>query len=65
MADITMCPGNECSRKDMCYRYTATHNEWRQIQFIELPLKDGNCIHFYDNTGYFNYKLKQNELQHN
>jgi len=63
MADITMCPGNECSRKDMCYRYTATPNDFWQSQFTELPLKNGNCTHFYDNTGYFNYKLKQDELK--
>lgn len=37
MADITMCVGNGCPKKDDCYRYTAVKNEYRQAYFVSLP----------------------------
>lgn len=39
MADITMCDGTGCLKKDDCYRHTATPNKWRQSYFIEVPVE--------------------------
>ena len=43
MPDITMCSGKDCPVKEMCYRHTATPNEFRQSYFLSPPgvLKDG------------------------
>jgi len=30
MADITMCEGLACQRKEQCYRFTAEKNPYRQ-----------------------------------
>ena len=50
MADITMCEGLTCPRKEQCYRYTAPKNEYRQSYFFQMPLeKDLSCEHFVDN----------------
>lgn len=44
MADITKCVGTDCSVKEMCYRYTAPVNDFRQSWLYECPLKeDGSC----------------------
>lgn len=37
MADITMCRGTKCPKKDTCFRYTATPDSQRQSYFIEAP----------------------------
>jgi hypothetical protein len=43
MPDITMCTGDGCSKKNTCYRFTATPGH-RQSYFCEPPIdKDGNC----------------------
>lgn len=47
MADITKCTGENCTKKETCYRYTAISSE-RQSYFIEPPLsKTGNCIYYW------------------
>lgn len=56
MADITMCNGKDCSLKETCYRFTATPNTHRQSYFIEAPIKNGECEHFWNN------KNRQREL---
>ena len=52
MADITMCNDKECDRKDICYRYTAKPNEYRQSYFGESPKQEGldgeYCTYFWD-----------------
>lgn len=35
MPDISMCPGDDCPRKETCYRYTATPNQFRQSYFTK------------------------------
>ena len=48
MADIAMCRGEGCDRREKCYRYTAPINRYRQTVFYHQA-KD--CEWFWDNTG--------------
>jgi|TARA_R110000765_G_C18531484_1_gene559625 hypothetical protein len=41
MPDITMCPGNDCSIKESCYRFTASPSEFAQAYFRKSPIADG------------------------
>jgi hypothetical protein len=47
MADITMCAGDGCPKKGLCYRYLAVPDEHWQSFFTEVPTytKDG-CEYF-------------------
>jgi hypothetical protein len=38
-ADITMCSGTNCPKKDECYRFTSLASEHRQSWFNEPPFK--------------------------
>jgi hypothetical protein len=38
MADITMCAGEGCLKKESCYRFNATPNPFRQSYFMDIPL---------------------------
>lgn len=49
MADITMCRGEGCTRREQCYRYTAPINRYGQSVFINTPKEP--CSHFWDNAG--------------
>ena len=49
MPDITMCKGDNCPKKENCYRYTAPVNEYRQSYFFDTPIKeDGTCEHYWE-----------------
>ena len=37
MADITMCKGNNCPKKNECYRHLANASEHRQSFFMNIP----------------------------
>lgn len=51
MADITMCVGTDCPKKESCYRYTAPVNKYRQSYFVDVPLKeDKTCDEFRENN---------------
>lgn len=39
MADIAMCQGEGCPKRDECYRHTAPKSLHRQSYFTEAPLK--------------------------
>jgi hypothetical protein len=54
MADITMCTGTGCDKKEHCYRHTAKACEYRQSYFCDVPINDWNneCKHFWDNGEY-------------
>jgi len=53
MTDISKCTGINCKLKDLCYRFTAKQNEFRQSYFAETPIdKNGNCQMFWQNKGY-------------
>ena len=52
MADITMCDGYECPKKQECYRYTAPVNAYRQAYFTFTPYdKDHASCEMYSNNG--------------
>lgn len=50
MPDITMCKGDDCPKKNSCYRYTAKASEYRQSFFTDSPIKNGKCEYFWDNS---------------
>lgn len=49
VADITMCKGEGCKKKDKCLRHTAKANEYRQSYFVILPInkKNNKCEYFW------------------
>jgi len=49
MADITMCSGEKCPLKQICYRYTAKPSEFRQSYFSRPPVSEGECEYFLRN----------------
>lgn len=50
MADITMCTGEMCARKETCYRFTAPVNEFRQAFFVAPPINmlTGQCEMYWE-----------------
>ncbi len=48
MPDITMCKGKDCPLKDKCYRHRATPTPHWQSYFVDSPIKDGKCEHFWE-----------------
>jgi hypothetical protein len=63
MADITKCEGQKglinCPYKENCYRFTAKADELYQSYFMELPLKDGKCDHYWGKDGEKIWSTKQ------
>lgn len=55
MTDITKCWGEKeeinCPYKESCYRYTAKADKYGQSYFMELPLKNNKCDHYWGNDG--------------
>lgn len=55
MPDITKCHGQigatDCPYKENCYRFTATADKYGQSYFIELPLKNNKCDHYWGKDG--------------
>ena len=50
MADITMCSGLNCPKKETCHRYAANKSYW-QSYFMEVPYnkETDNCGFYWDN----------------
>lgn len=49
MADITMCNNDDCTLKELCYRYTATPTkEWQSYSTFNST-NDRMCEHFVKN----------------
>ena len=46
MPDITMCSGERCPLKQICYRHTATPSE-HQSYFAQSPVLGGTCEYFW------------------
>jgi hypothetical protein len=44
MADISMCDGHECPKKQECYRYTAPVNPYRQAYFTFTPYDKDHAL---------------------
>lgn len=42
MPDISLCPGNDCPRKETCYRHTATPSKYMQSYFVDPPYEKDN-----------------------
>jgi len=55
MVDIAKCEGQKglihCPYKENCYRFTAKADELYQSYFMELPLKNGKCDHYWGKDG--------------
>jgi hypothetical protein len=47
MPDITMCKGENCPKKETCYRYRAIPSEHRQSYFVTSPIKDDVCEYYW------------------
>lgn len=57
MADITQCEGltdtgDECPKKDQCYRNTALPTSGWQSWFVASPWFNGQCEMFWSNEDY-------------
>lgn len=48
MPDITMCAGKDCTLKETCYRHTATPSEYHQSYFLNPPIKEDKCDHYWE-----------------
>ena len=46
MPDITMCSGEKCPLKQICYRYTAKPSDY-QSYFAKPPVLGGMCEYFW------------------
>ena len=47
-----MCTGEECPKKQMCYRHTAKASDYQSF-FMNPPMKeDETCEYFWDNKAY-------------
>ena len=46
MVDITMCSGERCPLKQICYRHTATPSNY-QSYFAQSPVLGGTCEYFW------------------
>lgn len=46
MADITMCTGEKCPLKHLCYRHTATPSKF-QLYFTVPLIKDNQTCNFF------------------
>ena len=44
--DITMCTGEKCPLKQICYRHTAKPSRF-QSYFAKAPVNDGKCKYFW------------------
>ena len=55
MADICKCKGEDgkiiCPYKENCYRFTAKSDKYGQSYFMQLPLKNNKCDHYWGKDG--------------
>lgn len=49
MAEITMCSGLECPKKETCHRFNAKASEYRQSFFVTPPYdkEKDKCNHYW------------------
>lgn len=55
MPDITMCRGSKCRKRNICYRFRAIANEFRQSWFGDVPVKE-KCRYFLTIKGHSHLK---------
>ncbi len=67
MADISMCKDHQCLRKNVCYRYTAFPNPWRQAYFMVSPRTPGtqNCNYYSPDDRNEYQKAREKEFYEN
>lgn len=65
--DITKCSGEKeeinCPYKQNCFRYIAKADEYAQSYFMELPLKDDKCDHYWGDGGEAIWNLESTEIE--
>ncbi len=48
MSDISMCPGNNCKKKNTCFRYLADKDKYAQ-SYCQFTLdKEGKCEYYWE-----------------
>ena len=64
--DITKCWGEKdkivCPYKENCYRFTAKSDEY-QSYFMELPLKNDKCDHYWGDDGESIWNPESTEIE--
>ena len=48
MPDISMCSGHSCELKNVCFRYKAEPNKFRQSYFSTPPNNGLECDYFWE-----------------
>ena len=48
MPDIAMCRGENCEMKEICYRYKAEPDKFRQSMFANSPNDGLTCEYFWE-----------------
>lgn len=46
MADITICAGSECTKREECYRFKATPSMWQTYSAEFRQDENGDCDYF-------------------
>lgn len=52
MVDICKCWGNDCSKRNNCYRYVAKPDEYWQPYFANTPTNSEDCDYFIELKGF-------------
>jgi hypothetical protein len=60
MADIAKCNGEDCKKRDTCYRYTAKANPWAQC-YQAPEIIDGVCHSYIEDKQA--YQIKKGKKQ--
>jgi hypothetical protein len=43
-----MCSGQDCPKKDSCFRHIAEPNKFRQSYFLGSPMDNDKCNHYWE-----------------
>lgn len=66
MPDISMCKGGGCELKELCYRYTAQPNPYRQTFFgcppYQKKMGGSACEYYWPNR---KYELEEEDDERN
>lgn len=63
MVDISKCHGEFCSKKEICYRFTATASDYQSYMVIEKENQGEKCEYFYPISQNSDYKHGRNPKQ--
>jgi len=59
MPDISMCKNEECKNKNVCFRYMAEPNEYRQAYMEYKHDKNGDCGDYLSISEYGSYAIRK------